>query len=233
MSCRDCVLIKRVVIEKGYKYITVLLRHATRERVCKVKKGDIESLDVGTLVIVEKEDGLDEFAKVLKKRSPVFKPCQLTNAVKFKRVVSDEDLLLYDNIRDFENRARSIMKELISLLELEMNLVKIVSNVEMKTVRVYFTAPQRVDFRELVKLAVKKLKARVHMQHIGARDATKIVEGMGVCGRRTCCSSWLDDFQSVSMNMVKAQLLVSSSSKITGKCGKLLCCLAYEYNNYV
>jgi cell fate regulator YaaT (PSP1 superfamily) len=99
-------------------------------------------------------------------------------------------------------------------------------------VTIFFTAPERVDFRELVRDLAQRLGARVELRQIGARDETKVMGGVGTCGRTLCCTSWLDKFSNISIRMAKEQDLPLNLSKLTGVCGRLKCCLIYELETY-
>src|SRR5207244_13146710 len=99
-------------------------------------------------------------------------------------------------------------------------------------VTIFFTAPERVDFRELVRDLSQRLGARVELRQIGARDETKVMSGVGTCGRTLCCTSWLDKFSNISIRMAKEQDLPLNQSKLTGVCGRLKCCLIYELETY-
>ncbi|MGH7917407.1 MAG: PSP1 domain-containing protein, partial [Candidatus Binataceae bacterium] len=97
----------------------------------------------------------------------------------------------------------------------------------------YFTAETRVDFRELVRELANTLRVRVEMQQIGARDVSKVTGGLGPCGRELCCSSWLRDFEAVTVKMAREQGLALNPSRLAGMCGRLKCCLRYEYGTYL
>ena len=96
----------------------------------------------------------------------------------------------------------------------------------------YFTSDDRVDFRELVKILASQYRTRIEMRQIGVRDVSKMIGGLGICGRPFCCSQFLDDFHPVSIKMAKEQGLSLNPSKISGTCGRLLCCLKYEQDSY-
>jgi cell fate regulator YaaT (PSP1 superfamily) len=101
-----------------------------------------------------------------------------------------------------------------------------------KTATCYFTAEARVDFRQLVRDVARRFRVRVRMVQIGARDEAKLLGGVGICGLTLCCSTWLDEFKPISIQMAKRQDLSLNPSKISGQCGRLLCCLAYEDEQY-
>ena len=117
-------------------------------------------------------------------------------------------------------------------LKLNMNLISADVTLDNKHLLYQFVADERVDFRELAKSIAGKYKLRVELRQIGARDKAKIIEGIGPCGRPLCCTSFLDKLDSISMNMAKNQGLALNPSKINGACGRLMCCLTYENDNY-
>jgi cell fate regulator YaaT (PSP1 superfamily) len=116
--------------------------------------------------------------------------------------------------------------------KLSMRILKCESHFSSNKTVVYFSSPGRVDFRELVKDIASGVKTRVELKQIGARDETKILGGMGICGREYCCSSFLRDFIPISIRMAKNQNLALNPSKVSGGCGRLLCCLTYENDTY-
>ncbi len=117
-------------------------------------------------------------------------------------------------------------------LKLNMNLISADVTLDNKHLLYQFVADERVDFRELAKSIAGKYKLRVELRQIGARDKAKLIEGIGPCGRPLCCTSFLDKLDSISMNMAKNQGLALNPSKINGACGRLMCCLTYENDNY-
>lgn len=116
---------------------------------------------------------------------------------------------------------------------LTMKLVKVDYLLDASKAVFYFCAEGRVDFRELVRDLAQKLHTRIEMKQIGARDETKMLGGVGPCGRELCCSTWLREFQAVSVRMAKEQGLSLNPSKLSGMCGRLKCCLRYEYDTYL
>lgn len=133
----------------------------------------------------------------------------------------------------WEKDAGDACRRIIKALGLPMKLVRVEMLFDGSKAIFSYEAGGRVDFRELVKELVKLLRVRVEMRQIGARHATKLLGGVGVCGRELCCSTFLGDFVPVSVKMAKTQNLPLNPSKISGNCGRLLCCLAYEYENYL
>ncbi len=139
--------------------------------------------------------------------------------------------LFYQNIEN-EKHARKVCQERINALGLEMKLVRVESLFDGSKIIFYYSADGRVDFRELVKDLVRRLKTRVEMCQIGIRHEAKMTGGIGSCGRVLCCTSFLKSFDPVSIKMAKVQNLPLNPSKISGFCGRLLCCLVFEYETY-
>ncbi|MBI4557775.1 MAG: stage 0 sporulation family protein [Candidatus Hydrogenedentes bacterium] len=131
-----------------------------------------------------------------------------------------------------EKKARDMCARKIRDRNLPMKLVDVEYTFDKHKVIFYFSAAERVDFRELVRDLAHELKARIELRHIQVRDEAKLVGGVGVCGRELCCSTWLREFMPISMKMAKRQNLALNPSKISGQCGRLLCCLSYESELY-
>ncbi len=148
------------------------------------------------------------------------------------RQANAEEFERYETISPFEERAFAICQQLIDRHKLDMRLVRVERFFNGSKIIFYFTADNRVDFRELVKDLVQEFRTRVEMRQVGVRHETKMIGGMGTCGRELCCSSFIKKFDSVSIKMAKEQDLPLNPSKISGLCNRLLCCLTYEYDTY-
>lgn len=148
------------------------------------------------------------------------------------RQANGEEVERYDGLAPFEKRAFGICEQLIERHRLEMQLVRVERFFNGSKIIFYFTADNRVDFRELVKDLVQEFRTRVEMRQVGVRHETKMIGGMGTCGRELCCSSFIKKFDSVSIKMAKEQDLPLNPTKISGLCNRLLCCLTYEYESY-
>ena len=138
----------------------------------------------------------------------------------------------YRQIGIDEERALSKCRAKILERDLPMKLVECEYAFDRKKVIFYFTAEDRVDFRELVRDLAQDLKARIELRHIQVRDEAKIVGGIGTCGRELCCTTWMREFVPISMKMAKRQNLSLNPAKISGQCGRLMCCLSYENDQY-
>ncbi len=148
------------------------------------------------------------------------------------RVATEEDLAVDEKNREKEKKAFAVCKEKIKKHGLDMDLVDVEYTFDNSKVIFFFVAEGRVDFRELVKDLAYVFKTRIELRQIGVRDETKTMGGLGVCGRPVCCASFLSEFVPVSVRMAKDQSLSTNPQKISGTCGKLICCLNYEQNAY-
>ncbi len=148
------------------------------------------------------------------------------------RRASDHDNMTHRQIQMDEERAKEVCKEKVRGRNMAMKLVECEYSFDRKKIIFYFTAEDRVDFRDLVRDLAREFKARIELRHIQVRDEAKIVGGIGSCGRELCCTTWLREFLPISMKMAKRQNLSLNPSKISGQCGRLLCCLAYENDLY-
>ena len=188
-------------------------------------------LTPGDHVIVETEQGLGfgtvtvapvEFESQPSDR-PLKKVYRLANEKDFKR--------RNQNVAD-EKSAHSYCIKCIKELGLKMNLFSVEKSFDGNKYTFFFTSEGRVDFRQLVKMLVKHLGARIEMRQVGIRNQAKMCGGIGRCGRELCCAAFLDKFEPVSIRMAKEQNLSLNPTKISGQCGRLMCCLTYEYATY-
>ncbi len=185
----------------------------------------------GDSVVVELENG-PAYGVVEKSPMPVFKPCQKSSARAILRHATDDDSAAFDRQRASEAQAKLYCQAQARELGLEMKVSRVDFSLGGKRATFYFTAEGRVDFRQLVRRLAKRFTARVKMVQVGARDEAGLLGGIGVCGRTLCCSTWLKEFRPISIQMAKRQNLSLNPSKISGQCGRLLCCLAYEDHGY-
>ena len=187
------------------------------------------------LVIASGKYGKD-LAKVLGSYIPRTEKEKLTGLKEVQfiaRIATEEDLKKYDNNKERAKEAFSICREKIHKHKLDMKLVSAHYLLEEPKVLFFFTADARVDFRELVKDLVSVFKMRIELRQIGVRDESRVVGGLGVCGRDYCCHGLTDKLRPVSIKMAKDQNLSLNSMKISGPCGRLLCCLSYEHDYYL
>ena len=182
-------------------------------------------------VIVDTEGG-PSFGKVEKSPMPVFKPCQKQSARRILRFASDRDVTDFENQIKNQIAAKSFCRRRSEELGLEMKISRVDFTLNARHATFYFTANGRVDFRQLVRDLARRFSTRVKMVQVGARDEAALLGGVGICGKTLCCSTWLKDFKPISIQMAKRQNLSLNPSKISGQCGRLLCCLAYEDDRY-
>ncbi len=155
-------------------------------------------------------------------------------SIPFIRVMTEEDLLEYENIKSMEEQGFKDCLALIKQHGLVMNLIQCRYTFDKRKVTFYYTAPERVDFRELLKDLTKVFKrVRIDLKHIGVRDETSLCNGNGLCGRPFCCCTFKRQFDSINIKLAFDQSMPITPSKISGTCGRLLCCLNYEYKNYI
>ncbi len=183
------------------------------------------------MVVIDTDNGL-QIARVIKTNHKEKKDNIVLPLKKVVRIATSDD------IKKFNSNAASAEKALIDAkkyskeLELNMNFVEAFYNLDKSQLLFSFLADDRVDFRELAKKLAQKYKTRIELRQIGVRDKSKKIGGLGPCGLFLCCNSFLNDFNSVSINMAKNQFLALNPSKINGSCGRLLCCLGYENDVY-
>ena len=148
------------------------------------------------------------------------------------RLAGEKDEKIVEENRAKEKKAHEVCLQKINELGLDMQLVSAECTFDGSKILFFFTADERVDFRELVKNLASTFHTRIELRQIGVRDKAKMVGGLGICGRPFCCASFLDDFQPVSIKMAKTQNLSLNPTKISGTCGRLMCCLKYEQDAY-
>ncbi|MBT3515482.1 MAG: sporulation protein [Nitrospina sp.] len=185
---------------------------------------------VGSRVVVESDYGGQMGIIVSNKIPNVIKTESKTYRV--LRTFNKNDIQVQTRKNETEKRAKKVCQEIIKKLKLSMNLSRVNFLQNEKKIIFFFTAEGRVDFRQLIKELVPKLKQRIEMKQMGVRDEARAIKGYGVCGETLCCSTFLEDFTSVTIKMAKDQGLALNPSKISGACGRLMCCLQYEHQTY-
>ena len=188
-------------------------------------------LNRGDYVIVETEQGLGFGAVVIPPipcdERPSDKPLK-----KVFRLASEKDFCQREKNLETEKHAHEFCLKCINDLELKMNLFSVESTFDTSKLTFFFTSEGRVDFRQLVKLLVKELGVRIEMRQVGIRNQAKMCGGIGRCGRELCCSLFMGNFEPVSIRMAKEQGLSLNPTKISGQCGRLMCCLNFENSTY-
>ncbi len=155
-------------------------------------------------------------------------------SVPLVRVMTDEDIKSYEELKKMEEQGLKDCLELVKAHNLQMNLFRCEYTFDRKKVTFYYTAQERVDFRNLLKDLTKVFRhIRIDLKHIGVRDETSICTGAGLCGREFCCCSFKRQFDSINIKLAHDQSMPITPGKISGTCGRLLCCLNYEYQNYI
>lgn len=185
----------------------------------------------GTKVIVETSQG-EEYGEVVIPNRYVDDEKIIAPLKKVIRIANGRDHKHYEECKRKEKEAFGVCQKKIKEHKLEMNLTDVEYKFDNSKILFYFTANGRIDFRELVKDLAAIYKTRIELRQIGVRDEVKRIGGNGVCGRELCCCSFLRDFEAVSIKMAKEQNLSLNPSKISGNCGRLMCCLKYESEVY-
>lgn len=189
----------------------------------KISRGDqvivetARGVEMGRVVLGEKEVPEEEIVSPLKEVT---------------RIATEEDLKRVKRNREKEKEAFVICDQKIKKHQLQMKLVGAEYTFDNNKLLFYFTADGRIDFRELVKDLASVFRTRIELRQIGVRDETKMMGGIGICGRELCCKTFLSDFAPVSIKMAKEQNLSLNPGKISGLCGRLMCCLKNEYETY-
>ncbi len=202
------------------------------------KAGKIYYFDPGDLpiqkddfVIVETVRGV-EYGKVVIGKKQVGENDVVLPLKKVVRIADQKDRMIVDENRQAAQEAYQVCNEKVAEHSLDMKLVDVEYTFDRNKVIFYFTADGRVDFRELVKDLAAIFRTRIELRQIGVRDEAKMLGGIGPCGRMLCCSTFLGDFDPVSIKMAKDQNLSLNPTKISGLCGRLMCCLKYENDEY-
>lgn len=179
-------------------------------------------------VVVTTEKG-EQYGKIVNEKTDVSTIDEYKEII---RIATEDDRnIYYKNLKDAE-QAVDKCKEFVKELKLDMYVINANFNFDRSQLLINFSADERIDFRELAKKMAAVYKTRIELRQIGARDKAKLVGGVGVCGQKLCCARFLNQIDSISMNKAKNQNLALNPSKINGACGRLLCCLCYEDEEY-
>ncbi|WP_071393087.1 PSP1 domain-containing protein [Bacillus tuaregi] len=202
------------------------------------KAGKIYYFDPGDLPILKNNFVIVETVRGVEYGQVVIGPKQVDeNDVvlplkKVLRIADQKDRMIVEENRAAAKEAYDVCNEKVSIHQLDMKLVDVEYTFDRNKIIFYFTADGRVDFRELVKDLAAIFRTRIELRQIGVRDEAKMLGGIGPCGRMLCCSTFLGDFEPVSIKMAKDQNLSLNPTKISGLCGRLMCCLKYENDEY-
>lgn len=202
-----------------------------RFKLCgKIYDFKVDGIDIqrGDKVVVESELGI-YVGSIVKDRHTV--EGEERKLQKIIRKATEEDLCQQEENKKLEEEAKENCIERIMARGLPMKLISTEATLDRKRIIFYFTAEKRIDFRELVKDLAAKFRTRIEMRQIGVRDSAKIIGSLGICGRELCCKRFLTMFEPISIKMAKKQELVLNTGKLSGACGRLMCCLGFEYTN--
>lgn len=188
------------------------------------------AVEVNKYVIVQAERG-EDMGLVKRQIGDVVHPDPEEN-YKIVRLATDNDVERLNFNRQKELESKTECSNFIEKHQLKMKLVDVEYQFDCNKITFYFTAEKRVDFRELVKDLAATFRTRIELRQIGVRDEAKRIGGYGICGKEQCCSSFLNEFQTISTQMARTQNLALNPQKISGNCGRLLCCLLYEQKFY-
>jgi len=198
-------------------------------RGCYIDNNHLE-IKVGTYLVVEAERGEDYGIVERLATEKEFDPETTLPRVLRLGIESDYDRLIFNRQKEEETFYECL--KFIDKHSLRMKLVDVEYQFDCNKITFFFTAEKRVDFRELVKDLAATYRTRIELRQIGVRDEAKRRDGYGICGKRQCCSSWLKDFSTITTQMARKQNLALNPQKLSGNCGRLLCCLKYEMNFY-
>lgn len=214
---------------KGFKYIAYIT-FKDQKKVYNFGSNDA-SYKAGDQVVVETIRGM-ELGVIHRPCEPILSNTGLHELKPVIRLASAEDQKKAKENIELAKVAMLKCAELIDKVKLDMKLIECEYTLDRSKVIFVYVADERVDFRELLKELASAFKCRVELKQIGPRNKSKMVGGLGVCGMETCCSRFLNDFDVISINMAKNQYLALNIQKLSGQCGKLMCCLKYEDQQY-
>ena len=222
--------------EKPFEFVEVRFKNSRKEF---FKNAENLSLSIGDIVATEAQSGHDigmvtlagELVRVqMKRKKEDFKA---ENFPKIYRKASQKDIDVWQKCRNREEEIKKRSREIAIILKLQMKISDVEFQGDGSKATFYYTAEERVDFRQLIKDMAKAFGIRIEMRQIGYRQEAQRLGGIGSCGRELCCSTWLTDFRSVSTSAARYQQLSLNPQKLAGQCGKLKCCLNYELDVYL
>ena len=213
-------------MEENIKYISV--RFETTNKIYTFSTTD-SSIKENDAVVVETQRGL-EYAMVVS--DPFDKPNVDMEIKPIIRKATDGDRQQFEENKKDAEEAKVICQEESDNLNLEMNIISAEYTLDRQKITFIYLADDRVDFRELLKVLASIFHCRIDLRQVGTRDKAKMVSGIGVCGRELCCAKFMGDFDRISINMAKNQLLALNIQKLSGQCGNLMCCLRFEDEAY-
>ena len=191
-----------------------------------------ENLKKNTKVVVETVRGI-ELGETISNATPISELKEEMALKSVLRIATEEDLVNHQKNLENSVEVSNIVLESIKKYELPMTLVSVQYTLDATKIIISYVSETRVDFRELLKDLAGQLKCRIELRQIGTRDRSKIIGGIGICGLPLCCNTFLKNFDGISINMAKNQYLALNIQKLSGHCGKLICCLKYEDEAYL
>ena len=202
-------------------------------------KNNSVSISLGDIVASESNKGHDigvitllgELVRIQMKKKNINLDSE--NIFKIYRIASQKDIDVWQDSRNKEDQVMVKARQLASNLNLKMKISDVEYQGDGNKITFYYTADERVDFRELIKVFAKEFKVRIEMKQVGLREEASRLGGIGSCGRELCCSTWLHDFRAVNTSAARYQQLSINPAKLSGQCGKLKCCLNYELGTYL
>jgi cell fate regulator YaaT (PSP1 superfamily) len=230
VSNNDPTLTKKHVKRSPF-LIGVRIEGASKSKLYDPGKNNFR---VGTQVVVESNDG-PQMGIIASNKIPNITKAE-DKPPRVLRIFNENDLQIQNRNNKTEQHAKELCQQIIRKLNLEMHLSRVSffqhNFQHKKKIIFFFTAEGRVDFRQLIKELVSQLKQRIEMKQMGVRDEARSIKGYGVCGETLCCSTFIEEFSPVTIKMAKDQGLALNPSKISGACGRLMCCLQYEHQTY-
>ncbi len=213
-------------MEENKKYISVRFETTNKTYTFSTEDPSILNNDA---VVVETQRGL-EYARVVS--DPFDKPNIGIEIKPIVRKADESDARQFERNKKDAIKAREICQKESDQLNLQMNVISAEYTLDRQKITFIYLADDRVDFRELLKVLASIFHCRIDLRQVGTRDKAKMVSGIGVCGRELCCARFIGDFDRISINMAKNQLLALNIQKLSGQCGNLMCCLKYEDDAY-
>jgi len=223
-GCTGCSL--GTSMNPGGNYVGVRLADAEDGKIALVFAGEVQ-VKAGERLIVESDSG-PEFAQVMTTTPVLPKACSSKKAKRLLRLASDSEYADYAERLDLQKEVQLFAEAWIEEHRLEVHLAKAQVGFDRRKIVLHFTADKKVDTRDLCRSVAEKFQMRADARMMGVRDETKLLGGIGSCGLTLCCSTWLKSFHPVAIKMAKMQGITPNPSKLTGHCGRLKCCVAYE-----
>jgi len=224
MSCTGCSI--GTSTNPGGNYVGARLADAEDGKTTLVFTGEVQ-VKPGERLIVETENG-PEFAEVTTTSPTLARSCSAKKARRFLRLASDSEYADYAERLELQQTALAFADEKVAAMRLDVHVVKCAVGFDRRKLTVLYTSEKKPEVRDLLRAISDKFDLRVDMKLMGVRDETKLLGGIGSCGLTLCCSTWLKGFHPVAIRMAKMQGLTPNPSKLTGQCGRLKCCVAYE-----